>query len=73
MSHASAKFVSKLMVLPSFCSWMTLSYPMKKEIRLKLILTLYDVAVLPGFTPSAAAQTTEMIRSLLRYVDGGIP
>lgn len=39
---------------------------MKKEVRLKLILTLYDVAVIPGFGPGAAAQTTETVRSLLR-------
>ncbi|KAJ9106278.1 hypothetical protein QFC21_001423 [Naganishia friedmannii] len=47
-------------------NWMSLGYPMQKEIRLKLILTLYDIAILPGFGPGPAAQTTEMVRSLLR-------
>lgn len=64
------QWVSLSRVLTSpivLCSWMSLSYPMKKEVRLKLILTLYDVAVIPGFAPGAAAQTTETVRSLLRY------
>lgn len=39
---------------------------MKKDVRLKLIMTLYDVAVIPGFSPGAAAQATEMVRTLLR-------
>jgi hypothetical protein len=39
---------------------------MKKDVRLKLIMALYDVAVIPGFSPGAAAQTTETVRSLLK-------
>lgn len=49
-------------------SWMSLKYPMKKQLRVSLASMYYELAVMPGLDPAPMGTASNMVLSLLKWV-----